>query len=666
MIYELYKHGFDIVLDSQEKTLFGYFIRVVQTNQYNEKIKNMKDLLSSDKDSDYFKIANNEYVAYIFYKDFIDTNEKLYNFFMNIVSYLTKNYSSDNCTKLKDFFQDETGYFLIIDEAQKMANFPKKISDPEILKKCFIQINEELERRHKFGIYDSLFEAHDLHFTYINGEFKVIFLFKTFLGQLDFRYRGTITYIYKDLKEKKILDPELSEKLYKLDEIKDPKNYEKEFENIAYNTNEKNELYNIGKIMLSFVNKCDIQEEVNKIEDGELKKILLSLINKKDDKVDSQGDDGKIEDTYLYNLLSNYIPIKLDKDTQEDVEKIKDDNLKNLITSLIKQKADERITWDEYINHPFFKDKTNQNLSNSYKYEIVKNIKHNYEGIQKIIVLKDNNIIYRQNNNGSIYIIRKGDNKGRFLLGVKGRFLFNINELILIDDQNEKKIYLYKLTDKLSLEKIQTIDIDYSYILPLSNKNKDLMISTKNKSIVLFKNDNSKYTQTLTINLDKTVELLTEIESNHRFAVCCPMKDSGDVIDFYSFEKNENFIKKSTIENLNEVNQMIMLNNRVLAIRDVSNILKLVDVNTYAIFKKILIETRYYNMGINKFGRIMISVLYAMDDISYNSFMKEYSFENGNLIRKKTIKNIFLTCFAESENGLIFVGTENGNITIFN
>ena len=84
MIYELYKHGFDIILDSQEKTLFGYFIRVVQTNQYNEKIKNMKDLLSSDKDSDYFKIANNEYVAYIFYKDFIDNeycllfNKKLF------------------------------------------------------------------------------------------------------------------------------------------------------------------------------------------------------------------------------------------------------------------------------------------------------------------------------------------------------------------------------------------------------------------------------------------------------------------------------------------------------------------------------------------------------------------------------------------------------------
>ena len=49
MIYELYKHGFDIILDSQEKTLFGYFIRVVQTNQYTEKIKNMKYLLSSDK-----------------------------------------------------------------------------------------------------------------------------------------------------------------------------------------------------------------------------------------------------------------------------------------------------------------------------------------------------------------------------------------------------------------------------------------------------------------------------------------------------------------------------------------------------------------------------------------------------------------------------------------
>ena len=70
------------------------------------------------------------------------------------------------------------------------------------------------------------------------------------------------------------------------------------------------------------------------------------------------------------------------------------------------------------------------------------------------------------------------------------------------------------------------------------------MITTKNKSIVLFKNDNSKNTQTLTINLGKKVVLLTEIELNHSFAACYPKENGGDAIDFYSFEKNENLSKK--------------------------------------------------------------------------------------------------------------------------
>ena len=373
MIYELYKHGYEIDLNSsRQKTLLGYFVKVVQANKYNEKAKNMKDLFANDGDDDYFKIAKNEYVAFVFFKDYIDSDKKLYDFFMNIVFYLTKNYSSENCTKLKDFFQDETGYFLIIDEAQKNANYPKKISDPEILRKCFIQINEELERRHKLGIYDSLFEEKDLHFNYRNGEFKVIFLFQTFLGQLDFRYRGTMFYIFKDLKEEKILDPEISEKIYKLKEIEDPKDYEKEFGNIAYNINEKNELYNIGKIMLSLANKHDILEDINKIEDNNIKKMILSLINEKNEKNEPKENAEQIEEKgYLYNLISYYFPQK-DKDNkddiQENIEKIKDDNLKNLITSLIKKKTDERITWDEYINHPFFEEKENNNSINSYKF----------------------------------------------------------------------------------------------------------------------------------------------------------------------------------------------------------------------------------------------------------------------------------------------------------
>ena len=97
---------------------------------------------------------------------------------------------------------------------------------------------------------------------------------------------------------------------------------------------------------------------------------VLPLINEKDEKNEPKEDAEQIEEKgYLYNLISYYFPQKDNKDDiQENIEKIKDDNLKNLITSLIKKKTDERITWDEYINHPFFEEKENNNSINSYKF----------------------------------------------------------------------------------------------------------------------------------------------------------------------------------------------------------------------------------------------------------------------------------------------------------
>ena len=59
-----------------------------------------------------------------------------------------------------------------------------------------------------------------------------------------------------------------------------------------------------------------------------------------------------------------------------------------------------------------------------------------------------------------------------------------------------------------------------------------------------------------------------------------------------------------------------------------------------------MIKTRFYNLYLNKFGKIMFSILYEINDFSYNIFMKEYSFEDKNLI-KKIIKNTTI-CNIES------------------
>ena len=163
MIYEFDKRGYKYDLYSQTRTLLGYFLDVYRLNDNNIKDEEKKEMLNDFRDSEYFKLERKQYCAYVFYKDNIDGNEKLRNYLMDIIFYLTKNYSSENCEKLEDFFQNESGYYLII-EALKYEKPSEDISNPKIIKSCFDQINQELEKRHKFGLYDSLFDISDLGF----------------------------------------------------------------------------------------------------------------------------------------------------------------------------------------------------------------------------------------------------------------------------------------------------------------------------------------------------------------------------------------------------------------------------------------------------------------------------------------------------------------------
>ena len=215
MIYEFDKRGYKYNIYSQTQTLLGYFLDVYRLNDNNIKEEEKKAMLNDFRDSEYFKLERKQYFAYVFYKDKINGNEKLRNYLMDIIFYLTKNYSSENCEKMEDFFQNESGYYLIM-ESLNYRKPSEDISSPKIIKACFDQINQELEKRHKFGLYDSLFDICDLGFIPTENKIRVVLKFQTFLGELDFRYRGTIFNISEDLKEEKLLDPELTEKYYGL------------------------------------------------------------------------------------------------------------------------------------------------------------------------------------------------------------------------------------------------------------------------------------------------------------------------------------------------------------------------------------------------------------------------------------------------------------------
>ena len=163
------------------------------------------------------------------------------------------------------------------------------------------------------------------------------------------------------------------------------KKYLQEFENIAYNINSKNELFNIGTMMLKFI--------------------------------------------------------------KNDIKKAKDDNLKDLITSLTKKKSSERLSWEEYLNHSFFKNNSESESKSehldSYKYEELADIEFGYQPITNIIILKNNFILLKVEKKFFQLIIQ---NRIRFdnLGYLKGKYLFNLGDIVLIDDEEKNQINLYK------------------------------------------------------------------------------------------------------------------------------------------------------------------------------------------------------------------------------
>jgi hypothetical protein len=296
-----------------------------------------------------------------------------------------------------------------------------------------------------------------------------------------------------------------------------------------------------------------------------------------------------------------------------------------------------------------------------------------------------------------------------FIEKFEGYYLLNLDDLILIDDKEKKKIYFFKLkenkeplktekkleeeikekscnNDEIKINKyihfneffdeVQTIDINYTEILPLLYEPKYLVIGTDNHNITLWKNINLIYIKTLSFEIENNALALLEIKKTRGIVVCIKNKekeneyleDKNYMLNFYEYNETGDYIKKGNIQNLRSVYQLCMINDHLFAYKDISNMLKIIDATSYQIIKLIMLETRHFNLFRNKFGNIMVGLLYEIGDYSYTEFFKEYKFDNEsiNLIRKNTINGINPKCFAESDNNLIAFGTHNGQIFVLN
>ena len=102
---------------------------------------------------------------------------------------------------------------------------------------------------------------------------------------------------------------------------------------------------------------------------------------------------------------------------------------------------------------------------------------------------------------------------------------------------------------------MQTIDILYSEILPLHKDNNNLIIITKEEKVSFWKNENSKYIQTMSIKINQEISLIKELNIK-RLVIFGKEKENEK--DYYSFKNNSlafyffdnigNLFKKGSIQ----------------------------------------------------------------------------------------------------------------------
>ena len=213
-----------------------------------------------------------------------------------------------NSCKLKDFFETKDYYYIILDfYDDNLLSFLRNNSKfpPNLIKKIFMQLNEH---------------------------------FKELIKLNNNRYRRTIKpndiLIRYNNEEKTNFDSVLLGILFnKEDDIKFP---------IIFNLNSI--LYNI----IEFI-PPELLKEGKPYNNTELYSIGITIYFLYFGKHPYYRNNGETRITLL-NEIKNF------NDNLEEIIKIEEDKeLEDLLIKLLKENPDERITWIDYFNHPFFK-----------------------------------------------------------------------------------------------------------------------------------------------------------------------------------------------------------------------------------------------------------------------------------------------------------------------
>ena len=128
---------------------------------------------------DFLKMPDKKsYIAIVLFKDYIDFNKIIHDYFMKIISYLNDNYSTGFCEKLVEFFQDPFGYYLIFEG--KRNNEIDKDDSLNLSGSNDLSSDEEENKEDSNGDNKDRYDFFRNIFREINKDLEISFITETF------------------------------------------------------------------------------------------------------------------------------------------------------------------------------------------------------------------------------------------------------------------------------------------------------------------------------------------------------------------------------------------------------------------------------------------------------------------------------------------------------
>ena len=478
------------------------------------------------------------------------------------------------------------------------------------------------------------------------------------------------------------------------DIIDDKKNNLKDniilLENISENLEKS-----IEKLKITFDKINDNKEEL-KLKIQKIFTKIRNALNDREDKILLEIDD-KFDNTFIKENFINEIkkmPTKIKSSLARGkiIEKNwKQDNINSLINDCLI--IENNIKEINKINDEIKKCDSNEkikidiNIEENEINDFIENIKKFGEIINKDLLYSDFSIgvkepIYKLKYHSGNVLALTVLNDGRLVSGSRDSKIIIYNsstykpDLIIKEHEggilcisllstgllascsDDKTIKIFKIKG-LEYEIVQTLKYHSDSVLKIIElKNKKLVSSSSDSSIIFYNKDKSQYKNEFKISTNGTCSSIIQTKDNE----ICYSEYNDNKICFFDFTEKKTKAFISNISKRNYTDEWFLIINKELMVIPGENILTIVNILTYKISKIIKVPESIWNLGICKINDNMI----LTGDRAKT--LRQWKIEGNNLTlisKKENAHDGDINYLLNLKNGQIASGSDGGTVKIW-